>query len=84
VRCVAPPLRRAAVVTSSGIPGSGCTGSIAADFNARVRSGADPALVPGTVVYAQFVYRDPADPSGAGLGMSDGLRFVIQPGPAMR
>jgi Tol biopolymer transport system component len=79
VRCVAPPLRRAAVVTSSGVPGSGCTGSIDADFNARIRSGADPALVPGTVVYAQFLYRDPSDPAGANLGLSDGLRFVIQP-----
>ena len=79
VRCIQIPSRRAAVVLSSGIPGSGCTGSIAADFNARVRSGADPALLPGTVVYAQYRYRDHADPSGAGLGMSDALRFVVQP-----
>jgi Tol biopolymer transport system component len=78
VRCVAPPIRRAAVVTSAGT-GAGCTASLSADFNARIRSGADPALVPGTVAYAQFVYRDPSDPSGAGLGMSDALRFVIQP-----
>jgi len=79
VRCIQVPSRRAAVVTSSGVPGPGCTGSIAADFNVRIRSGADPALVPGTVVYAQYRYRDPADPSGANLGMSDALRFVIQP-----
>jgi hypothetical protein len=35
--------------------------------------------VPATVVYAQYVYRDPGDPAGTGLGMSDALRFVIQP-----
>ena len=78
VRCVAPPLRRAAVVTSAGT-GAGCTASLSADFNVRIRSGVDPALVPATVVYAQYVYRDPGDPAGTGLGMSDALRFVIQP-----
>jgi Tol biopolymer transport system component len=78
VRCVAPPIRRAAVVTSVG-SGSGCTASLSADFNARIRSGADTGLVPGTVVYAQYLYRDRGDPSGANLGMSDALRFVVQP-----
>jgi hypothetical protein len=78
VRCVAPPIRRAAVVLSSG-SGPGCSASLAADFDARIRSGSDPALVPGTVVYAQFVYRDRGDPTGSTLGLADALRFVVQP-----
>ena len=77
--CIAPPIRRAAVLESSGTPGPGCTGSFHLDFNAYLRSGADPDLFPGTVVYAQVAYRDRLDPSGSGLALSDALRFVIQP-----
>ena len=78
--CVAPPLRRAAVLNSGGNAAAhDCTGSFSFDFNARIRSGIDPDLVPGTVAYAQYFYRDPTDAAGYGTGLSDALRFTIQP-----
>jgi hypothetical protein len=62
--CVAPPLRRSALQNSGGNPaGSDCSGSFALDFNARIQSGADPALVPGAWIYAQWWSRDPQSPS---------------------
>ena len=77
-RCVGTFKRTPA--TNSGSGGSPpCSGILSYDFNARIRSGADPALVPGRMVYAQFYYRDPGDPSGFGTGLSDGLRFGIAP-----
>jgi Tol biopolymer transport system component len=80
VLCIAPPLRRTAIQDSGGNAGPhDCSGAFTYDFNARIRSGVDPDLLPGTVVYAQYVYRDPADPSGFGTGLSDALRFVVQP-----
>jgi len=78
-RCVRAPFKRTPA-SNSGSGGSGpCAGILSFDFNARIRSGVDPALVPGRMVYAQFYYRDPADPSGFGTGLSDGLRFGIAP-----
>lgn len=80
VLCVAPPLRRAAILSSGGnVAAHDCTGSFSFDFNARIRSGVDPDLVPGTVAYAQYFYRDPTGPAGNGTGLSDALRFAIQP-----
>jgi len=80
VLSISPPLRRAAVLATSGNASAhDCTGALAFDFNLRIRSGLDPDLVPGTVAYAQYLYRDPGDPSGFGTGMSDALRFVILP-----
>jgi len=49
------------------------------DFHARVQSGVDPALVPGRLVYAQYWYRDPHDPAGFGLGLSNAICFPIVP-----
>jgi Tol biopolymer transport system component len=79
VLCIAPPLRRRATVTSGGNTPPDCSGVLSFDFNARIRSGVDADLFPGTVVYAQYFYRDPGDLSGHGTGLSDALRFVIQP-----
>jgi hypothetical protein len=59
--------------------GSGaCTGVLGYDFNARIQSGADPALQPGMLVYLQFLYRDPQSQS-APIGLSDALRIGIAP-----
>jgi len=76
--CIARPLRRAAILASGGNAAAhDCTGSLSFDFNAFLRSGVDLDLVPGTVAYAQYFYRDPTDPAGTGL--SDALRFAILP-----
>jgi hypothetical protein len=74
--CVASPFLSMGNQNSGGDDsGSGCTGALSVDFAAFVRSGIDPALEPGTVVFAQFWYRDPYNAAGAGL--TDALRFEI-------
>lgn len=80
LRCVAAPITRTPVQDSLGNPPPvDCSGTFAFDFNALIRAGVDPSLVPGSVVDAQYWYRDPSDPTGFGSGLSDGLEFVIQP-----
>ncbi len=56
-----------------------CTGVLRRDFNKRIRSGVDPLLTAGRTVFAQWYQRDPADPAGFGDGLSDAVRFVIEP-----
>ena len=78
-RCVGTPFRRTTVSNSGSSGQPPCSGVLGYDFNARIRSGVDPALVPGRMVYAQYYYRDPNDPAGFGTGLSDALRFGIAP-----
>jgi hypothetical protein len=74
--CVQAPLRRSSINNSGGSPsGTDCSGSLSDDFNARIQSGVDPALVVGVEVYAQFYYRDPGNTFGVGL--SDAVKFAI-------
>jgi hypothetical protein len=76
--CVDTPLVRTLVQSSGGsTSGNDCSGAFAFDFNARIQSGMDPALVAGAEVFAQFWSRDPASPSTTSL--SNALRFVINP-----
>jgi hypothetical protein len=78
--CIAPPLKRLAIQNSGGSPsGLDCTGTLSTDFNARIRSGADPLLVPGATISARWYYRDPQDPAGFSSGLTDTLRFTICP-----
>ncbi len=78
--CVAPPLKRLAMQNSNGsASGSDCSGVFSTDFNARIRSGADPLLVPGATISARWYYRDPQDPAGFSSGLTDALRFAICP-----
>ena len=75
-RCVATPTDRTMTVNSAGNVGAAdCSGQLALDFNAWIRSGLDLNLVPGVRVNGQFWYRDAADPFGTGL--SDAIEFVI-------
>ena len=76
--CVLQPTRRTRGQDSLGGPAP-CTGSYSYDFNPRIQSGADPFLVPGALVYAQYWFRDPADPQGFASGLSNGLCFGIAP-----
>ena len=77
--CARPPLRRTPARTSGGSPPPvhDCSGLFTIDFNAWIASGADPLLVPGQDVWAQWWSRDPAAPSKTNL--SDALRFQIGP-----
>jgi hypothetical protein len=74
--CVAQPFRRINAGSSGGNPPpNDCSGSYAVDFNARIRSGIDPALQPGVQVWVQYVTRDPGDPFT--LGLTDAVTFFV-------
>ena len=76
--CIAAPTARTAVQGSGGSPsGNDCSGVFSLDFNARIQGGADPLLVTGEEVFAQYWSRDPADTSTTNL--TDALAFYIQP-----
>ncbi len=78
--CVATPVRRTPIQMSGGNPPPvDCSGTFAFDFNAHVRAGGDPSLVPGRRVVAQYWSRDSADPTGFGSSLTDACDFVIQP-----
>jgi choice-of-anchor B domain-containing protein len=73
--CVASPITRMPPQNAGG--SQPCSGSFAYDFQARITGGADPSLVAGAQVNAQFWYRDSAASFGSGL--SDALEFTILP-----
>ena len=79
-KCIAGSPKRTQLVDSGGNPGADdCSGALAIDFNARIQSGIDPALFAGNTVFAQWWYRDGADPQGFGTGLSNALQFRICP-----
>jgi hypothetical protein len=76
--CVRSPFRRSGLLQSGGsATGSDCSGVFSFDFGSWIASGADPSLVPGSMVYTQFWSRD-AQVSFATV-RSDALRFGIAP-----
>ena len=80
--CVRPPLRRTPVQSSGGLlppPSRDCTGVFSIDFNAWIASGADPALVAGQEVWAQYWSRDPGFPPPEGSNLTDALAFAVGP-----
>ena len=56
-----------------------CSGVVKRDFNNRIQSGADPALVAGQEVNAQWLYRDPNLGDGFNDGLTNGIEFTIAP-----
>ncbi len=77
MHCVQPPTPRTAAQFSAG--GAPCSGTFAFDFKAWIQGGADPLLVAGAEVFAQYWYRDPSDPLGFMVGLSDAVHFSIAP-----
>jgi glucose/arabinose dehydrogenase len=77
--CVGPQVTRTPGQSAGGNPGFGtdCSGIYSFDFNAYVASGADPALVAGQQVNAQYWGRDLNDSSGFGSSLSNALQFVL-------
>jgi hypothetical protein len=74
--CLAFPLHRTPAQNSGGSAGpTDCSGTYSFDFNARVQSGIDHALLPGVEVWAQYYSRDPGDPFMVGL--TDAVTFTI-------
>ncbi len=76
---VAAPIHRALPPAVPESVGGTCPGRATRDFNARIRSGTDPALLPGQTVVVQWLLRDPADPAGFGDSLTGGLRFSVGP-----
>ncbi|MCK6448793.1 MAG: hypothetical protein L6Q99_20555 [Planctomycetes bacterium] len=74
--CIKPAIKRLNVQNSGG-QGSACNGAITTDFNARICSGSDSALVAGALVGTQCWSRDPASPSTTNL--TSAISFVIAP-----
>jgi hypothetical protein len=78
--CAGPPFKRTSVQNSGGNPPpADCSGVFGMDFNVLIRGGSDQHLYAGQVVFAQYWYRDPADPAGFGCGLTNALRFTILP-----
>lgn len=75
--CLASPWVRTSMQSSGGDVGTNnCSGSHSFDFRARIQSGIDPNLRAGTTIYAQWLTRDLASPSGP-LGLTAGLAITI-------
>ena len=78
VLCTLPPNRRTGL-QNSGTTGIPCSGTFAFDFQAHLQSGIDSLLVPGELAYGQYWFRDPADPAGFQVGLTNAVRFGIAP-----
>lgn len=65
------------VVQNSGgnPPPDDCSGTLSFAFN-QAYMGLN-ALAPGTLVFGQWWFRDPANPDGTGFGLSDAVYFEI-------
>jgi hypothetical protein len=77
--CTKLPIRRTASQFSGGTPPpvKDCSGTYTLDFNARIDSGVDPALVQGAWVWGQYWYRDPGFAPPKATGLTDAIEFVI-------
>jgi len=73
--CVEPPVRRTPLQNSGGALALDCSGQFALDFNARIVSGIDPALVAGQSVWGQWWSRDSGSAYDTNLG--DAIHFTI-------
>jgi hypothetical protein len=74
ILCANPPLVQTMPQNSGGA--APCSGSFAMDFNAYIASGADPALVSGQQVNAQYWSRDTGFAPGK-TNLTDAVEFTI-------
>jgi len=77
--CALPPLQRTPIQSSGGTPPPAvdCSGAYAFDANAWFGSGQDPNLVAGSSMNGQFWFRDPSQPDGTGVGLSDAIELAF-------
>ncbi len=76
--CVAPPVRRAGVVTGVGTPGA-CDGRFEMDLNTLWQARPDAKPGPGTTVQAQFWYANPLSTSNRKASSSNAVEFTVCP-----
>ena len=80
ILCALPPLSRTPPQASGGSgPPDTCTGAFAFDLNDRIQSGVDPDLVPGVTVAGQYWSRDPDQPDGTGVHLTEAIEATICP-----
>ncbi len=78
--CMKLPITRTTLQNSGGTAsGTDCSGNYSFDFNAWIKSGGDPSLTAGSLIFAQYWARDPADPTGFTTSLTNGLVFQICP-----
>ena len=75
--CVSAPAKRTPSQASTVGGPLPCVGNYSFDFNARIASGIDPALVSGQQVWTQYWSRDGGAPFGSGL--TNAMTFTICP-----
>ncbi len=75
--CLGQSFRTGAQNSGGSASGNDCSGSFTYDFNALIRSGANPLLVPGATLQVQYYYRD-FPTAGSSTGLTDAGRFTIQ------
>jgi len=75
--CVTAPTRRTPGQIAGALGAPPCTGTLSFDFNARIASGIDPALIAGQQVWTQYWSRDVA--ASFGIGLTNGMTFSICP-----
>ena len=74
--CVAGPIQRTAVSNSGGVTGPNCTGHLTTGLSPAYL--ASEGLAPGSVLFAQWWFRDPFLPVDK-VGLSAGLRVTLAP-----
>jgi hypothetical protein len=80
--CLSPPAVRTQLQTTQfwgafGKHADPCFNSIQYDFNARIKSGVDPALKAGQQVWFQYWARDPGFAPPNNVSLTDGLTVII-------
>ena len=77
-QCVVPPVKRGSLLNGVGTAGA-CDGAAGYDLNARWTAKPNHAQPAGSVVQAQFWYRDPASTSNQSTSLSDALEWTVCP-----
>ena len=76
--CVKGPFTRTTVQYSGGDPPpADCSGIYSFSFSQALMG--QLGLVAGDRVFGQYWSRDPSHPDGTGVGLTDGIRFTVQP-----
>jgi hypothetical protein len=77
-QCVAPPVQRGGLLTSSGTPGS-CDGAFTQDMNAHWQAKPTHNPGPGSRVQLQCWYRDPQNTSNQSTSLTDAIEILVCP-----
>ena len=75
--CIRPPLVRTPVQSSGGsTQGHDDSGTYSLTFSHTYMQ--VKGWTPGTTIFAQYWFRDPAHPDGSGVGLTGGIKFTVE------